>query len=106
MGSPKMLAQCQSQGHVTSAFMWYVLKKKKNKNIIYQHGLLDLVYSCVYIHIYIYIYIYIYVNVYIVTYIYKKIHIEKIFKKVLNSFTETYFLTNENPFRYAGTHMP
>ena len=27
-----------------------------------------------------------------------QIHIEKIFSKILNSFIETHFLTNENPY--------
>ena len=36
------------QGHVTSTFMWYFLKKKHNKNITWQQGLLDFVYNCVY----------------------------------------------------------
>ena len=33
MGSPKIKAQGQSKGHVTSAFMWYFLKKKHSKNM-------------------------------------------------------------------------
>ena len=28
MSSPKIKVQGQSEGHVTSAFMWYSLKKK------------------------------------------------------------------------------
>ena len=31
MGSSKIKAQDQSIGHVTSAFMWYFLKKKTMK---------------------------------------------------------------------------
>ena len=46
MGSPKIKAQGQSQGHVTSAIMCYFLKKKTMKT----HGLLDLVYRFVYIN--------------------------------------------------------
>ena len=34
----------------------------------------------------------------IVNYIYKQIHLEKLFKKILYSFIETHFLTNENPY--------
>ena len=34
----------------------------------------------------------------IVNYIYKQIHIEKYFWKILYSFIETHFLTNENPY--------
>ena len=49
--------------------------------------------------------VYILVNVYIVNNISKLIHIKKCFQKIVYSFTETYFLTNENPFRYAGTQM-
>ena len=49
----KHKAQGQSQGHVTSAFTWYFLKKKHNKNITWEHGLLDFVYIAVYITVYI-----------------------------------------------------
>ena len=33
----KIKAQGQSEGHVTSAFMWYFLKKKHSKNMTWQH---------------------------------------------------------------------
>ena len=33
MSSPKIKAQDQSEGYVTSAFMLYFLKKKHNKNM-------------------------------------------------------------------------
>ena len=33
MSSPKIKVQCQIEGHVTSAFMWYFLKKKHSKNM-------------------------------------------------------------------------
>ena len=52
MGSTKIKDQGQSQGHVTFIFMLYLLKKKHNIYITLQHGLHDLVYSCVYYSIY------------------------------------------------------
>ena len=52
MGSSKTKVQGQSQGHATSALMWYFLKNNHNKYQTQQHGLLDLVYSCVYYSIY------------------------------------------------------
>ena len=33
MSSPKIKAQGRGEGHVTSAFMWYFLKKKNSKNM-------------------------------------------------------------------------
>ena len=71
MGSSKI--NSQSQGHVTSDFMRNFLKKKHNKNITWQHRLLDLVYSYVY---------YVYISqciVYTVNYFYEEIQIEKFF---------------------------
>ena len=44
----------------------------------------------------------IYVNVYIGNYIYKQIRIETYFLKILYSFIETHFLTNEN--HYGRSH--
>ena len=49
MGSSKMKAQCQTQGHVTYNYSFVFLKKKSNKCVTKQHGLLDLVHRCVYI---------------------------------------------------------
>ena len=50
-GFRKIKAQGQSQDHVTSAFMWYSLKKKRRKKNIYlQRVLLDLVYRYRCIH--------------------------------------------------------
>ena len=49
------------------------------------------------------------VNVHIVIYIYKRIQIYIFCSKILHSFIETYFFTNENPyrspFRCAGTQI-
>ena len=61
MGSLKIKTKGQSQSHITSAFMWYFLKKKTIKTW--------------------YIDVYTYINVYIVNYIYKQIHIKKFFRK-------------------------
>ena len=33
MSSPKIKAQGQSENHVTSALMWYFLKKEHSKNM-------------------------------------------------------------------------
>ena len=33
MCSPIIKAESKSEGHVTSAFMWYFLKKKHSKNM-------------------------------------------------------------------------
>ena len=33
MSSPNIKSQGQIEGHVTSAFMWYFLKKKYGKNM-------------------------------------------------------------------------
>ena len=46
MSSPKIKAQSQSEGHVTSAFMLYFLKKNTIKHDL-ATLMLDLVYSCV-----------------------------------------------------------
>ena len=43
MASKKNKAQGLSQGHVTSAFMYNFLKKKKTIKHSFAHGLLDLV---------------------------------------------------------------
>ena len=40
----------------------------------------------------------IYTSQYIVNNIYKQIHLENFFPKILYSFIETYFFTNENPY--------
>ena len=46
MGSSKIKSQVQHQGHVISALVC-IYKRINNKNITWQHGLIDLVYRCV-----------------------------------------------------------